>query len=209
MAGRTVAVLSDPELMLLVDLIRPAEGEFRFKNCHDVICQLSLRHDDTSWKNNVYVLSSRAIPTSAASVVQGSKMPTWLDLEEVDDVVCAALPPSEVRAKFGDSIGAFSSHWVTEYSLKSIGSISDAAVAEALRARDMAQYNKLIKYLDQLPGANAETIRNYLRNSLVAPEEIAELLARAPTPDKLSPETRGDFERTMEIRAQRAQRDKE
>lgn len=207
LAGQSIEVVGAPELVLLVDLLRANEGEFRLRYLHDVICQVVLAHADGRCTVNVNLISSRVTPSTEASVVVGSIRPAWLSLAEVDDVVCEKLAAISVRDKFSASINAFISRWVTEYSLRTAASLKDDAVAAAVRARDQVLYTRLLAYLDGLPGANAETISNHLRTALVAPEEIAQLLISQPAKAADRRKGAGSMERTMEIRSERNRRD--
>ena len=206
LGGRHVEVIGDPELILLVDLFRPADGEHRHRYVHDVVCQIMLAHEGARCTINVNLITSRAAPAVEAMVVAGSVKPAWLNLSEADDVICAALASIAVREKYSESIAAFIERWVTEYSLRAIATLKDDAVAAALRQRDASLYSRLLAYLDDLPGANVETISNHLRTALVAPQEIATLLAGQPV-RTMQQREHPEFERTMEIRGERSRRD--
>ena len=206
LGGRQIEVVGDPELILLVDLMRPADGEYRHRYFHDVICQLVLANQGGSCTVSVNLITSRTAPSTEAAMAQGSVRPGWLNLSEVDDVVCAMLASISVREKFSESIALFIERWVTEYSLRAIATLKDDAVAAALRKNDAALYAKLLAYLDDLPGANADTISNHMRTALVAPRELAAMLASQPARNPGKRE-HPEFERTMEIRGERNRRD--
>lgn len=204
MNGHSVNVVGAPELILLVDLIRAPEGEYRLRFVHDVICQLNLEHEGSRCTVNVNIVSSRMTPSTEASIVEGSRRQPWLDLAEADDTVCSLLSSIAVRERFSASIMEFISRWVTEYSLRAIMHLRDEEVSAVLQSRDKRLYLAVIAYVDTVPGAGAELIGKHLRTALVAPEEMSAFLARQPKPEKRA---HTDFERTQEIRSERSKRD--
>lgn len=207
LSGRSVTVVGEPELILLVDLMRPAEGEYRHRRLHDVICQVVLAHAGVQCTINVNLASSRITPSTEASVVTGSVRPPWLNLADADDVICSLPACAAVRGRFADSIKDFIARWVTEYSLRSLAALKDETVVAALRARDKTLYSRLIAWLDSMPGTSVDTISKHLRSALVDPDTTLELLAHHARKPADAPRPHAGFERTLELRGERNRRD--
>ena len=201
-----VTLAAYPRLLLTLDLLPRDDQTYGVRYEYDVNCELQLKRDpaQNAFTAMVAISTSRQWPAGEAVVVAGKELAKGLDLYELDNVICGTLTHDEVWKRHGEAIQGLIQRWVTEYSLRSIASLTDFEVANALRTRSPDFYNEILNYVAAIDVTSPEIVRTYVRTALVNPDAVRETMKKNPMMKKIHSEEMQDLmSRTVELQPNR------